>query len=59
MCKALIGAGARVDAVNRKRLTAAHFAAKAGHIEVLQVLTAHGAAMDQPDSLGWLGWNFP
>ncbi|XP_063710850.1 ankyrin repeat and EF-hand domain-containing protein 1-like isoform X2 [Symsagittifera roscoffensis] len=52
VCKALIGAGARVDAVNRKRLTAAHFAAKAGHIEVLQVLTAHGAAMDQQDTLG-------
>lgn len=31
---------------------AAHFAGKAGHVEVLKLLSDHGASMDSPDSRG-------
>ena len=48
----LLDAGADRDAVDEYSMSAAHFAAREGHLEIVQLLRARGANLDGRDGAG-------
>ena len=56
VCRALIEAGANINALDKKRIHAYHRAAKNGHVAVLRVLAAHRAKIDVADVLSELSF---
>jgi ankyrin repeat protein len=55
--KVAVEAGAKIDAVNRDRQTAMHFAAFTGVDSVVQFLADHGAKIDLKDKSGQTPWS--
>ena len=53
VARVLIEFGANVNAVDDRRLTALHKAAREGNVELLHVLMGHGAVVDARDESGW------
>ena len=49
----LLDAGADHNAVDGQSLTAAHYAAMDGHLEVVRLLRGRGADLDMRESAGW------
>jgi ankyrin repeat protein len=49
----LLRKGAKLDHVNKDDVTALHWAAKKGHLKVVQELLSKGAKVDHIDREGW------
>ena len=49
----LLDAGADHNAVDARSQTAAHYAAKNGHLEIVRLLSGRGADLDISDSEMW------